>query len=83
MVQSSSKDNLTSMPKLPAAKFGKALMGGLGIQDKQKLKEISEVQERVQTNQKRIMEQLRNLNIDSVKQQVADLELKCAKKSEI
>ena len=50
MVQSSSKDNLTSMPKLPAAKFGKALMGGLGIQDKQKLKEISEVQERVQTN---------------------------------
>ena len=43
MVQSNSKDNLTSMPKLPAARFGKALMGGMGIQDKQKLKEISEV----------------------------------------
>ena len=29
------------------------------------------------------MEQLRNLNIDSVKQQVADLELKSAKRSDI
>ena len=84
MVQS--KDDLTNMPKRAAApaRFGKALMGGgMGIADKQKLKEMTETQERIVANQKRVMEQLRNINFDDIKRKVSEIELGKAKKTEI
>ena len=44
---------------------------------------MTETQERIVANQKRVMEQLRNINVDDIKRKVSEIELGKAKKSEI
>ena len=44
---------------------------------------MTETQERIVANQKRTMEQLRNINVDDIKKKVGELEQSKAKRSEI
>ena len=79
MVATNSSD-LKPLRALPALKSGG---GKLSVADKQRLKEMTENFDRVSNNQKRVMEQLRNINMEGVKQQLIDLEAAMASKSDI
>ena len=61
-----SKDKMSSsmLKNLPGKKRNSASMG---VAEKQKLKEMASDFERVQGNMKRVMAQLRDLNVDGIK----------------